>query len=288
MTPSDQPRVLTPEALQDLCAMGLTSRWVDGPVGLHLLEYGAGNERPVVIVPGISTAAVGLDFVAAPLAARHRILVLDVRGRGLSQAGEGYTLTEYAEDVEAVVNQLGLDRPILIGHSMGARIVAFVAARGRVTLGGTVVVDPPTSGPGREPYPTTRGTFLEQLAQAQRGTTADEVAQSWPRWPRREQELRARWLATCTERAIAETHEGFEKEDFFAFWGNVPAPTSFLYGERSPVVLPSAVAESRTLNAKAEYVVIPEAGHMVFWDNPNAAIAATLAAVDAMAGTGVE
>ena len=84
---------------------------------------------------------------------------------------------------------------------MGARITA-VAADPRLDLRGTVLVDPPMSGPGRGRYPTTLEAFLGQLDQARRGTDADEVAASWPRWPRREQELRARWLGSISRDAI--------------------------------------------------------------------------------------
>jgi N-formylmaleamate deformylase len=137
-------------------------------------------------------------------------VILDVRGRGLSDGGGEYSLEEYAEDTEALIRGLGLDAPLLLGHSMGARIAAVTAVRARVPLRGTVLGDPPMSGPGRGPYPTPLAAFLAQLDQAKRGTDADEVARSWPRWPRRELELRARWLSSCDEQAITLTHRGFE------------------------------------------------------------------------------
>ena len=167
----------------------------------------------------------------------------------------------------------GLDRPLLLGHSMGARIAAVVAARG-VPLRGTVLVDPPMRGPGRGPYPTTLDAFLGQLEQAQRGTDADEVARSWPRWPRREQELRARWLSSCDAAAIAATHAGFESEDFFSTWPHVPAPSVLLSGGSSPVVTAAGAAEAATTNPAARLVEVPGAGHMVFWDEPAAALRA--------------
>jgi N-formylmaleamate deformylase len=193
---------------------------------------------------------------------------VDVRGRGLSDSGRSYTLQDYADDTAAVLD--GLDRPLLLGHSMGARIAAVVAARGG-PLRGTVLVDPPMSGPGRGPYPTTLEAFLGQLAQAQRGTDADEVARSWPRWPRREQELRARWLSSCDTEAVAATHAGFESEDFFTTWPHVPTPTVLLYGGASPVVTAAGAAEAAAANPAARLVEVPGAGHMVFWDEPGTA-----------------
>ncbi len=131
------------------------------------------------------------------------------------------------------------------------------------------------SGPDRGPYPTTLEAFLGQLAEARRGTDADEVARSWPRWPRREQELRARWLASCDPESIAATHRGFETEDFFTSWPSVPAPTVLVYGTASPVVTAEGAAEAAERNPGARLVAVEGAGHMVFWDEPAAALAQT-------------
>ncbi|MFI9024093.1 alpha/beta fold hydrolase [Streptomyces sp. NPDC053560] len=281
--PTD-PRSLPQSALADLADVPATGRWVrSGSARLHVLDYG-GPGVPLVMLPGITSPAVTMDFVARELTDRVRPLVVDVRGRGLSDGGGRYTLEEYAEDTEAVVEGLGLERPLLFGHSMGARIAAATAVRGKVPLGGTVLADPPMSGPGRGPYPTTLDTFLGQLRQAQHGTDADEVAASWPRWPRREQELRARWLASCAEEAVVATHRGFEAEDFFDRWPAVPGPVALLYGADSPVVTAAGAAEARRLLPSAAFAVVPDAGHMIFWDNPAAGLAALRDALRPMAG----
>ncbi|MFE0019412.1 alpha/beta fold hydrolase [Amycolatopsis sp. NPDC059021] len=275
-------RTLSQPALADLADVPALSRWVrSGELRLHVLDYG-GDGVPLVVLPGITSPAITMDFVARRLTSVARPIVVDVRGRGLSDSAATYTLDDYADDTEAVVTGLGLDRPVLFGHSMGARIAAVTAARKSLPLRGSVLVDPPLSGPDRGPYPTSLAVFEEQLAQAQRGTTADEVALSWPRWPRREQELRARWLASCDAEAIAATHRGFETDDFFAVWPSVPAPVALLHGADSPVVPPEGVRELAASNPSARLFEVPDAGHMVFWDNPGPALALLLDALAAV------
>ncbi|WP_405564569.1 alpha/beta fold hydrolase [Streptomyces sp. NBC_01180] len=267
-------RSLTQPALADLAGIPARSRWTHhGGLRLHALDYG-GDGVPVLILPGITSPAVTMDFVARALTGPVRPVVLDVRGRGLSDDGESYALEDYAADAEAVIEQLGLDRPILLGHSMGARIATVAAVRARVPLSGTVVVDPPMSGPGRGPYPTPLTAFSNQLQEARRGTDADEVARSWPRWPRREQELRARWLSSCGDAAITATHEGFENEDFFDWWPRIgtSTPTTLLYGADSPVVTAAGAAEAASALPAARLIRVPDAGHMVFWDNPDTSL----------------
>jgi N-formylmaleamate deformylase len=261
-------RSVRQDALADLAEIPARSRWVrNGDVRLHVLDYG-GSGVPLVVLPGITSPAITMDFVARELRDLVRPIVVDVRGRGLSDSGETYSLQDYASDTLAVLD--GLDDPLLLGHSMGARIAAVTATMRR--LRGTVLVDPPMSGPGRGPYPTTLEAFLGQLAEAQRGTDADEVARAWPRWPRREQELRARWLSSCDPEAIRATHEGFEIEDFFDTWPSVPAPATLLFGADSPVVTADGAEEAAKANPGASMTEIPDAGHMVFWDNPPAAL----------------
>jgi N-formylmaleamate deformylase len=263
-------RTVRQDALADLADVPATSRWVrSGDLRLHVLDYG-GDGVPLVVLPGITSPAITMDFVARELQDLVRPIVVDVRGRGLSDAGPTYTLGDYADDTLAVLD--GLPDPLLMGHSMGARIAAVTATRR--PLRGTVLVDPPMSGPARGPYPTPLTAFLRQLAEAQRGTDADEVATAWPRWPRHEQELRARWLSSCDGDAIVATHEGFESEDFFDTWPAVPAPTTLLYGADSPVVTADGAEEAAKANPAAALVAIPDAGHMVFWDNPEAALRA--------------
>ncbi|MFF5212558.1 alpha/beta fold hydrolase [Streptosporangium sp. NPDC000396] len=267
-------RTLTQQAVADLAAVPARSRWIgSGPVRLHALDYG-GDGVPLLVLPGITSPAIAMDFVARELTGSVRPIVLDVRGRGFSDDGPSYTLEDYAADTEAVITGLGLEGPVLLGHSMGARIAGLTAARGDVALRGTILVDPPMSGPGRGPYPTTLAAFQSQLQQARRGTDADEVAASWPRWPRREQELRARWLASCGDEAVAATHRGFESEDFFDFWPSVPAPAFLVYGAQSPVVTAPDVKEAARTNTAARLVEVPDAGHMVFWDNPRGGLRA--------------
>ncbi len=279
-------RLVSLTALADLPGTGASSRWIEAEVGLHALDYPGPEDTaaaPIVLVPGISMPAMGMDFLARRLAGDRRVIVPDVRGRGLSQSGSSYAMSAYAEDLEAIIaDLLPEERAVLVGHSMGARIVTLVAARGKVAHAGVVAVDPPLSGPGRDPYPTSRAAFMAQVDEAVRGTTADEVAASWPSWPRREQEIRARWLGSCSPEAIGATHDGFEAEDFFDWWPQVPAPVAFVRGETSPVVTEEAMTEVTAGNPTASVHTVAAAGHMVFWENAEEAERILAEALDAL------
>lgn len=85
----------------------------------HLIHY-PGPGPQMLLIPGITSPAITWGFVAERLAARFDVHVLDVRGRGLSAAGDlDYTLDAMADDAIAVVAAAGLHRPVVLGHSMG-------------------------------------------------------------------------------------------------------------------------------------------------------------------------
>ena len=255
-------------------ARGTSSFVETNGVRLHHLEYGHG-ERTTVVLPGITSPAITWEFVAEGLAADARVIVLDIRGRGLSEApATGYALTDYAADAAGVIDALGLQRPVVLGHSMGARIAAALGALHPDAVGPMIVVDPPLTGPGRPPYPTPLESFRQQLQEAYEGTSADAVLRFYPRWSRREAEIRAEWLPTCAEHAVVQTWEHFNTEDFFAFWRQLRPPLQFIYGEESPVITPEGLAEVRRHNEAAEIVGIPDAGHMIPWENLHDFVAA--------------
>lgn len=148
-------------------------------IRLHYLEFHSAPTNPaIVLLPGITSPAITWAFVAERLATTHRVLVLDIRGRGLSEsrAGLGYTLDDYAQDARGVIEVLGLGHPIVIGHSMGARIVARLGAIAKELPSKLVLIDPPLSGPGRTPYPTPLSSYLTAIEAASRGASVAEVS----------------------------------------------------------------------------------------------------------------
>ncbi|CAH1649726.1 Alpha/beta hydrolase [Hyphomicrobiales bacterium] len=251
----------------------------------HLLRYGAASDPPVLLLPGITSTAATADFLARRIVgAGFSAVVPDIRGRGESdRAPSGaYRLEDYAADVNGIVTALGLDRPIIIGHSMGARIAAaYVTSYVRNDHALTVLVDPPLSGPDRGPYPTSLAAFMQQLNEARRGTTPEEVRRFYPRWPEREIQIRVNVLASCDETAIRETHAGFENEDFFPFWRNITEPALLIYGAKSPVVTTEGASELAQANPRITIKSVADAGHMIPWDNESGFFDLLLPALEA-------
>jgi pimeloyl-ACP methyl ester carboxylesterase len=134
-----------------------------GGVQLHAREWGDPDGPAVVFVHGWSQCdLVWQAQVDSPLAARFRMVTFDLRGHGTSgrpPAPDAYTEGRWwADDLAAVLDQLAVDRPVLVGWSYGGFVIGdYLREHGEAALAGidlvgaAVQLSPPTFehiGPG--------------------------------------------------------------------------------------------------------------------------------------------
>src|SRR5260221_10786292 len=88
---------------------------------VHYLSYGAGKEA-IVFIHGW-TCDLTFWRGQAPVYQRHRSLLIDLPGHGQSDKPDvSYTQERFAGAVEAVIRHAGVDRAVLVGHSMGGPV----------------------------------------------------------------------------------------------------------------------------------------------------------------------
>ena len=98
---------------------------------LHYLDYGGDAERWVTCVHGLSGNAHNFDELATHLGRSYHVISVDVRGRGDSDWGPPteYLPQNYATDLAAMLDSIGIARTSLIGTSMGG-IISMMYAGG--------------------------------------------------------------------------------------------------------------------------------------------------------------
>jgi pimeloyl-ACP methyl ester carboxylesterase len=111
-------------------------------VRLCAREWGGGGQA-VVLLHGLASKARLWDGVASRLAgAGLRVVALDQRGHGdAEQPGSGYDFTSVGRDLAAVLAALGIERPLLAGHSWGANVALQFAADRPGAVAGLALVD---------------------------------------------------------------------------------------------------------------------------------------------------
>lgn len=240
----------------------------------HYLRYGGNDGQrarrdAIIVIPGITSPAVTWGFVGERFGNHFDTYVLDVRGRGLSEASDAldYSLDAQAADVIAFAEALGLSRYALVGHSMGGRI-AIRAARSRPRgLTRIVMIDPPVSGPGRREYPSKLPWYVDSMREARSGMSVSAMQKYCPTWTEEQLRLRAEWLHTCDERAVITSFEGFHTDDVHADLPHVAMPAMLMVAGRGDVIRQVDVEEIESLLPGVEVSRVPDAGHMIPWDD---------------------
>ena len=114
---------------------------VDGG-SMAVFRFGEVSERTVLAVHGITANSQAWRLLARELEPEVSVLALDLRGRGQSTGLPGpYGLASHARDVLAVLEHFGLERGVLVGHSLGAYIVARAAVEYPDRVASLVLVD---------------------------------------------------------------------------------------------------------------------------------------------------
>jgi pimeloyl-ACP methyl ester carboxylesterase len=117
-----------------------------GGLRLHVREWGNPRGRPIVFIHGWSQSQLcWARQIAGPLAEDFRLVTFDLRGHGMSEKpleAEPYVDARlWADDLNAVIEQLELDRPVLVGWSYGGYVITdYLASYGETALAGVVLV----------------------------------------------------------------------------------------------------------------------------------------------------
>lgn len=130
-------------------------------VGLYYEEAGSGTP-PLLLVHGWCCDHTYLAPQFAHFQRAHRVVTVDLRGHGQSDKPEQeYTRAAFTDDLIWLSGQLGLDRPVVVGHSLGGAIALDLAVRYPDLVAAIVLLDAPIAPP-RANWPA-RQRLVEEL-----------------------------------------------------------------------------------------------------------------------------
>ncbi len=253
-------------------------------LNLHYLDHGGDAPVGAVALHGFALNCHSFDEVAPALSEQLHWYALDQRGHGHSdRAAElgHYSRDHMTSDIQGFIAERGLERPVVLGHSMGGMNAMTFAARHPDQLRALVLID---VGPG------VNVDGVQQVRQFVAGPYELDSLDAWvdmthQYYPFRSKEAIRRRLAV----SLRETPEGkmakmfderFREADFRGvadgrdgIWETAKAltvPTLLLHGENSPVLKREQAEEFADQVPVVTLVTIPEAGHSVAGDQPEA------------------
>jgi pimeloyl-ACP methyl ester carboxylesterase len=116
-------------------------------VGLHLEESGEGDTS-LLLVHGIACDHRYMAAQVERFAPRHRVVAVDLRGHGRSDApATGYDVETHVGDLVWPCDRLGLEHPVVVGHSLGGIVALALAARHPELPAAVVALDSPLLPP---------------------------------------------------------------------------------------------------------------------------------------------
>lgn len=237
------------------------------------------NGPPVVLIGGFVEPTFVWDTVAPRLARSHRVYALDLDGFGYTERRGPWTLAAWADQVQAFTRRLGIVRPIVVGHSLGAAVAVELARRGLasrvVLLGGdattsggppwfvrTVVARTPfvTSGlrlANRWDWPVKR--ILENAHGPNHPALDHAMVQRWT------EQFKVDGAEDAFEEMARHSPPGFGRAALKA----MRIRATVVWGDEDGVD-PVAAGRRTAEDLRARFVLVPGAGHLSMLTDPGA------------------
>jgi N-formylmaleamate deformylase len=264
--------------------------WTQGEVatdGATLRYFRSGGDRPaLVMVHGLTDQALYFTRVAEALAEDWDVVAYDARGHGRSsRITDTFDEPTRVADLVGVVDALGLDRPALVGHSMGGGTITLALATHPDLARGAVLEDPAWW----EPPPAKLDRWLDArrahfaewhatLADLQRRTHEDALARrlaEYPNWS--PVDVRTSLDGRFAVQPAALDHFCEDHRPWRPLVARFTCPTLVVIGDDDPsTVVSRADAEAAAAsNPLVQWTRVAGAGHHIRYDRFDEYLAAT-------------
>jgi len=239
---------------------------------MYYEEHGAADGPPLVLLHGFTlTGRLTWNAHLDALGSAHHLVVPDLRGHGLTDNPAGSDAMnhhQFARDVHALCQQLGIERAAFCGYSSGAMLLLNLALEHPELVASAVLVS---------------GTFTipEQTRADMRNMTVDELAQSWFGPP---DDPAAPYvpISAAWHRALGDEHWRIVLADFLAIFSRsdahdypdpdrltqITAPVLVLHGDRDAFFPANLPVELYQRLPDAELCILPRTEHELVESQP--------------------
>lgn len=232
-------------------------------------DLGGAGKPPLVILHGFLGSSRNWQTAGRDLAERFHVLALDLRNHGSSPHADEMSYLALVEDVLAWLGKNGLERPVLLGHSMGGKVAMLLACRHPDRLRHLVVVDIAPKDYHWKERPVELGALnaLDLTQLASRAEAERRLEPAIADWAARKFYLtnlertddeRWRWqvnLPVLTANVSALERNPLAADDRYA------GPALFVLGGKSRYVQATDAGLIRRHFPAARIATLPESGH---------------------------
>jgi pimeloyl-ACP methyl ester carboxylesterase len=248
-----------------------------GSVDLNVVETGNQRGRPILFLHGVSQSWLTWNLqMNSSLADSHRLIAMDLRGHGLSdKPNDAYTDSKlWADDVNAVIQTLKLDHPVLSGWSYGPLVfLDYIRHYGEDQIGGLQFVGAVTKLGSPEAMSVLTPEFLNLVPQFL-STDAETVARGLEGllglcFARKPSSSELHLMLGYNLSVPSYVRQGmfsrsFDNDDLLP---KISKPVLITHGAADAIVKPAAVEQHKAAMRAAEVQLVPNVGHGVFSDD---------------------
>jgi len=254
-----------------------------GDVSVFYRKFGRPGAAPIIIVHGLSYFSYDWADAAARMAKGREVVAIDMRGFGESgwSAVRDYRLETLSNDLVSVLDALGWDKAVLMGHSFGGRVALATAGWKPQRAAAAVLVDfaPDIAASGRRYTAQRIGGHPDAFASVEEAMLYDHDD---PADPKR----RARWQAFLkqTDKGYALKRDLHYRDNFkralesgqsapvpaflWPMLADMQVPLLVIRGDESNMFEAATLDKVRQLNPRARAVELP-GSHDLAGDNPD-------------------
>lgn len=235
-------------------------------VRLHYKQAGeniAGNSS-MMFVHGLGFSKENMDPLFNYYKTLHHVVSYDVRGHGKSDKPQAWTLEDDADDLHALVEALGLEKPVGVGFSMGSYVVLATAEKYPDLFSKIVLIG--TKGGGSssvqavassgKPSASGRSAVAERLYAPQ--DTDEQIAEFGRRFGS---------PVKLTHEQRDAVYKSLENFDNMANIDKVKIPVLCLTGQHDGINPPAEGAKVAAALPDGRFYEVPSAGHITFFEN---------------------
>ncbi|MBI3302315.1 MAG: alpha/beta hydrolase [Deltaproteobacteria bacterium] len=250
---------------------------------LHYLDWGTPGKPLFLLLHGGSAYAHWWDFIAPALAGDFHVLALDQRGHGDSDHADppAYGTRYYLADLHQFIGFLGLQKPVLMGHSMGGHNSLIYATQHARDLAALILVDTDAT------YPEAAVQFLRKLGEKP-AKEFDSFAEATSRFQLlpRETFISIEKLCYLASFAFTERPDGkwtakLDRRTLFRepidgrpFLSQITCPTLLVRAQHSPLLSHDKIDRLIGRLPSGRWVEVKDTYHHVMLDNPEGLVQA--------------
>lgn len=256
--------------------------------GIETYYEQRGEGHPIVFVHGLDGNHESWKYYLDELSQEHQVITYDIRGGGYTGGTEDwpYSIEMFADDLYALVTELALGAPTIVGHSMGAKVALTYAAQYPDALSNLVFASTshPDTTPGLLPTLLFKGVYvpLQTSLIALFGWETRESVDQWVSQrvfgDENTNDDEDHDLVDSYDAPNEMTAREYWKRNMASFAGepdsldlsDVTVPTLVLYGEHDAgIIAESAPRVAEDVSGPAKVVEAPDTGHDLPQESPD-------------------